>query len=141
MSRLSSSPVLPDNYKESSYPVAVYRWHADNPTDHAVTVSVLVSWVNMVGWFRTFSRDFNGELSAGDRNRFMSEDTPAGKMKGIVFDRERSGPIQDDWDGQFSIATLESPGTEVSYQTTYGVGDTDGSVSVEALCGGWQAVE
>jgi non-lysosomal glucosylceramidase len=121
------SPVLPDNYKESSYPVAVYRWHADNPTNHAVTVSVLVSWVNMVGWFRTFSRDFNGELSAGDRNRFMSEDTPAGKMKGIVFDRERSGAVQDDWDGQFSIATLESAGTEVSYQTTYGVGDTDGS--------------
>ena len=26
------SPVLPDNYKETSYPVAVYRWHADNPT-------------------------------------------------------------------------------------------------------------
>ena len=27
------SPVLPNNYRESSYPVAVYRWHADNPTD------------------------------------------------------------------------------------------------------------
>src|SRR4051812_3855691 len=23
------SPILPNNYKESSYPVAVYRWHAD----------------------------------------------------------------------------------------------------------------
>ena len=35
------SPVLPDNYRESSYPVAVYRWHAENPTDQPVTVSVL----------------------------------------------------------------------------------------------------
>ena len=26
------SPVLPDNYRESSYPVAVYRWHAENPS-------------------------------------------------------------------------------------------------------------
>jgi len=28
------SPILPNNYRESSYPVAVYRWHAENPTDH-----------------------------------------------------------------------------------------------------------
>jgi non-lysosomal glucosylceramidase len=122
------SPILPDNYKETSYPVAVYRWHADNPTDHPVTVSVMLSWANMVGWYRTFSRDFDGQLSAGDHNRFMTEDTPAGKMKGIVFDRERNTPVTDEWDGQFSIAALESPGVEVSYQTTYQPTDTDGSV-------------
>jgi non-lysosomal glucosylceramidase len=122
------SPILPDNYKETSYPVAVYRWHADNPTDHPVTVSVMLSWVNMVGWYRTFSRDFNGQLSAGDHNRFMTEDTPAGKMKGIVFDRERNTAVNDEWDGQFSIATLESPGVEVSYQSTFNSNETDGSV-------------
>lgn len=43
------SPVLPNNYRESSYPLAVYRWHAENPTKHVVTVSVLLSWTNMVG--------------------------------------------------------------------------------------------
>ena len=48
------SPILPDNYRESSYPVAVYRWRADNPTNRTVTVSVLLSWTNMGGWFRTF---------------------------------------------------------------------------------------
>ena len=26
------SPVLPNNYKQSSYPVAVYDWHAENPS-------------------------------------------------------------------------------------------------------------
>ena len=45
------SPVLPNNYRESSYPVAVYRWHADNPTNKAVTVSVLLSWTNMSDGF------------------------------------------------------------------------------------------
>src|SRR2546426_1792592 len=34
------SPILPDNYRESRYPVAVYRWHAANPTSKTVTVSV-----------------------------------------------------------------------------------------------------
>ena len=59
------SPVLPDNYRESSYPVAVYRWHVDNPTDKPVTVSLLLSWTNMSGWFRTFTRDFAGTPEPG----------------------------------------------------------------------------
>ena len=45
------SPVIPDNYRESSYPVAVYRWHAENPTDKTVTVSVMLSWTNMAAGF------------------------------------------------------------------------------------------
>jgi non-lysosomal glucosylceramidase len=43
------SPVIPNNYRESSYPIAVYRVHAENPTSKTVTVSVLLSWTNMSG--------------------------------------------------------------------------------------------
>jgi non-lysosomal glucosylceramidase len=117
------SPILPDNYRETSYPVAVYRWHAENPTARAVTVSVLLSWTNMVGWFRSFSRDLSGGLDAGNRNRLMNQDG----VKGILFDRNRSGAVQDEWDGQFAIAALESPGVEVTYQTTYLPEDTERS--------------
>ncbi len=117
------SPILPDNYRETSYPVAVYRWHAENLTDRAVTVSVLLSWANMVGWFRSFSRDLSGGLDAGNRNRLINQEG----MKGILFDRNRNGAVQDDWDGQFAIAALESPGVEVTYQTTYLPEDTDRS--------------
>jgi non-lysosomal glucosylceramidase len=35
---------------------------------------------------------------------------------------------QDEWDGQFAIAALESPGVEVSYQAIYAADYTDGSV-------------
>jgi non-lysosomal glucosylceramidase len=52
------SPVLPDNCRESGFPVAVYRWHAENPATQTVAVSILCSWTNMLGRFRTFSRDF-----------------------------------------------------------------------------------
>ena len=131
------SPILPDNYKETSYPVAVYRWHAENPTNHRVTVSVLLSWENMLGWFRTFSRDLHGGINHGNHNVFRSEPFPRplknaneaagsrGAMKGIVFDRNHLGPVQDQWDGQFVIAALESPGLEVTYQTTFAP-DRDG---------------
>ena len=118
------SPVLPDNYRESSYPVAVYRWHADNPTNKPVTVSILLSWTNMAGWFRTFSTELTHGMSQGNHNKFVSESLgAAGTMKGIVFDRNRAGSAVNEWDGQFAISTLETPGVEVSYETTF---ETDG---------------
>ena len=117
------SPVLPDNYRESSYPVAVYRWHADNPTDKTVTVSVLLSWTNMTGWFRTFTRDFAGTPNQGNHNDHLSEDIPGvGKMQGVLLNRNRAGDRPNEWDGQMAIAAIDSPGVEVSYQTTYDAG-------------------
>jgi non-lysosomal glucosylceramidase len=114
------SPVLPDNYRESSYPVAVYRWHADNPTDKPVTVSVLLSWANMVGWLRGTSHNFSEKMSSGNYNSIVS--TPlgnSGTMKSVVFDRIRPGEVNDDWDGQFAISSVESPGVEVTYQNSF----------------------
>jgi non-lysosomal glucosylceramidase len=114
------SPVLPNNYRESSYPVAVYRWHAENPTKKAVTVSVLLSWTNMDGWFRTFTRDFKGAPNQGNHNGFKREVAgESGTIKGIVFDRNRAAGTQNEWDGQFVIAALESAGVEVSYHTSF----------------------
>jgi non-lysosomal glucosylceramidase len=120
------SPLLPNNYRESSYPVAVYRWHAENPSTKTVTVSVLLSWTNMAGWFRTATRDFKGAMNQGNHNDFQGEAAgPAGTMKGIVFGRNRAEGAQNEWDGQFAIAALEVPGVEVSYQTTF-LADGDG---------------
>src|SRR5215469_11965056 len=119
------SPVLPDNYKESSYPVAVYRWHADNPTKRRVTVSVFLAWTNMIGWFRTFSHDLSGTINAGNHNRAAKESIgSAGTMKGLILDRNHIGspkehPVEEQWDGQFAIAALGSSGAEVTYQTTF----------------------
>jgi non-lysosomal glucosylceramidase len=114
------SPVLPNNYKESSYPVAVYRWHAENPTDKTVTVSIMLTWTNMVGWFRDYSRTLNGHLDYGNHNTYVSEKATARspEVKGIVFDRVRSGPVSNDWDGQWAIATAQQPGVEVTHYTT-----------------------
>jgi non-lysosomal glucosylceramidase len=114
------SPILPDNYRETSYPIAVYRWHAENPSSHPVTVSVLLSWANMIGWLRDASRGFDGRLNAGNVNASFSRPLgSAGIMKGVLFDRRRPGDVRNDWDGQFAIATLESPGVEVTHLTTF----------------------
>jgi len=118
------SPILPQNYRETSYPVAIYRWHAENPTNQTVHVSVLLSWANMVGWSRGFTHDLGQRMSEGDRNHFVTESLSGATMKGIVFDRNRMGsPVANDWDGQMTIAALESPGVEITYQTTYRVNE------------------
>jgi non-lysosomal glucosylceramidase len=120
------SPVLPNNYRESSYPVAVYRWHADNPTNRAVTVSVLLSWTNMSGWFRNYTHGFQGALNQGNQNHSHTEPiTASEKMVGVVFDRTEAGASPNEWDGQFAIAAINSPGVEVTYQTEF-LADGDG---------------
>lgn len=45
------SPVWAHCYRESSYPVAIFEWTAHNPTDRPITLSIGLSWQNMVGWF------------------------------------------------------------------------------------------
>lgn len=114
------SPILPNNYKETSYPVAVYRWHAENPTNKRVTVSVLLSWENMIGWFRTYRRDLSDAMNEGNFNHMKSEALgPKQTMQGIVLDRNHIGKITEEWDGQFAIASVAESGVELSYQTTF----------------------
>ncbi len=120
------SPILPENYKESSYPVAVYRWHAENPTNKPVTVSVMLSWTNMGGWFRTYTHDFKAVLNQGNQNHFRKETVPANAaMKGVVFGRSRADDVVNEWDGEFTIAALESSGVEVFHHTEF-LADGDG---------------
>ena len=113
------SPILPNNYKETSYPVAVYRWHAENPTNKRVIVSVLFSWTNMLGWFRNPDRDFRAALNDGNYNRSHSEKIGDTTMKGIVFERNCASAVPNEWDGQMTIAALETPGVEITYLTTF----------------------
>ena len=113
------SPILPNNYKETSYPVAIYNWYAENPSDGPMTVSILFSWTNMVGWFRDSSRNFASALNNQNKNVYRSEQLSSGAMQGIVFDRVRSRPVCEEWDGQFAIAALSSPGVEISYLTDF----------------------
>src|SRR5204862_369026 len=60
-------------------------------------------------------------LAGGNFNRCASEAGGGeGRVKGIVFDRTRPhNSVRDEFDGQWAIASVESPGVEISYQTTF----------------------
>ncbi|MEB3242459.1 MAG: GH116 family glycosyl hydrolase [Cyanobacteriota bacterium] len=111
------SPILPGDYRRSSYPVAVFVWRLRNPTSTPLTVSLLTSWRNTCGWFTNtdpaaevhFRDDGSPEhnyvpaigRSEGQRNRQVG--LPG--LKGIVLegaDRGSSPPREGD--GQWCLA-------------------------------------
>ncbi len=43
------SPIIPDNYQETSFPVAVFKWHISNPTKKDRELSILFSFQSIFG--------------------------------------------------------------------------------------------
>ncbi len=125
------SPIWADNYQESSYPVATFVWTAHNPTDRPITLSIMLSWQTMVGWFTNVLtapevkvRDDGSPVyeyqprlgeSTGSFNHWRDE---AG-IVGCVMDRvDQSQPPQEG-DGQWAIATRPHSGCEVFYHSRW----------------------
>ena len=126
------SPIWPDNYQEASYPVATFVWTAHNPTDQLITLSIMLSWENMVGWFTNSETspeiqqredgspfyDYVPKLreSRGNYNKLIQEED---KFVGIVMDGAWKGEPSEG-DGQFAIA-LQSPtsNAHISYNTQW----------------------
>ena len=121
------SPILPNNYRETSYPVGVFVWRAKNTGTKPVKVAILFSWANMVGWLHAFDHDLHPRFGSGDYDSAKNEKLASGgAMKGIVFQRVEPGAPQTDQDGQFAIATLEGAGVSVTRRTTFDL-NSDGS--------------
>ncbi|MGB3299322.1 MAG: GH116 family glycosyl hydrolase [Phormidesmis sp.] len=127
------SPIWADNYQESSYPVATFVWTAHNPTDQPLTLSIMLSWQNMVGWFTNSANspeikqredgspyyDYVPRLreSLGNYNKLVCEENHEESYgaAGFVMDGEWEGE-PDEGDGQFAVAAY-SPNAEVTYNT------------------------
>lgn len=127
------SPIWADNYQESSYPVATFVWTAHNPTDQPLTISIMLSWQNMVGWFTNSENsaeikqredgspyyDYVPRIreSLGNYNKLVCEANgeEGYGAAGFVMDGEWSGE-PDEGDGQFAVAAYY-PDAEVTYNT------------------------
>ena len=124
------SPIWANNYQESSYPAIAFIWTAHNPTDQPITLSIMLSWENMVGWFTNSENsseiqqredgspfyDYVPPLkeSAGNYNKLVCED---GKLSGFVMDGQWKGEPAEG-DGQFAVAA-KLEGAEGFYHTRW----------------------
>lgn len=117
------SPVIPHNYCQTSYPVAVYKWIIQNPSNSAIEVSIMLTWENMVGWEAIWpggqvptTQFIWDKKSQGNFSEFISDD----QKKGIIFKKEdmdlKTGNAMS---GTMAIAVLEIPGAQVSYLTDF----------------------
>jgi non-lysosomal glucosylceramidase len=110
------SPVIPNNYRESSYPVGIFEWTVENPTAEPLTLGLMFSWQNMAGW------GWNKDLEGGNTNTALAQDG----LTGLVFSRPFETAAEE-WDGDFAIVTPQQPGVTVSYRSRFpltGGGDT-----------------
>ena len=122
------TPIWANNYQESSYPVATFVWTAHNPTDQPLTLSIMLSWQNMVGWFTNNNKspeiqqredgspfyEYVPRLrkSLGNYNKLVCQEETAA---GFVMDGEWGGEPEEG-DGQFAVAAYH-PQAEVTYNT------------------------
>ncbi len=109
------SPILPGDYRRSSYPVAVFRWTLRNPTNQPLDLSLLLSWRNTVGWFTNtdasaevhFRDDGSPEhnyapaIGDGEGQRNQWVDQPG--LTGVLLDGNHASPIAEG-EGQWCLA-------------------------------------
>jgi non-lysosomal glucosylceramidase len=117
------SPILPHNYQSTSYPIAAFAWTLHNPTPEPITLSILLTWQNMVGWFTNTLK--SPVVKVRDDGSPAYEYKPrigdsAGHFNQVVEDHGRFGcvmgraaPAMDaavaEGEGQWAIATFTTP--------------------------------
>ncbi|MDF5717044.1 MAG: GH116 family glycosyl hydrolase, partial [Rhizonema sp. NSF051] len=130
------SPIWADNYQETSYPVAVFLWTASNPTDAPLTLSIMMTWQNMVGWFTNSLKSPEVRIR-DDGSPVYEYQPPLDKSKdnfnqlventeyiGCVLGRENSQERIQEGEGQWCIATRRQDGVEVLYHTNWNPSST-----------------
>jgi len=125
------SPIWAHNYQETSYPVAMFVWTAHNPTDAPITLSIMLTWENMVGWFTNALKspkvrvrddgspvyEYQPRLGESKDNYNQLNETT--DKIGCVLARENlSSPVQEG-EGEWAIAIPKTQKWEVFYHTRW----------------------
>jgi non-lysosomal glucosylceramidase len=137
------SPIWAGCYQETSYPVAIFEWTVHNPTDAPITLSIMMTWQNMVGWFTNAIPPQAASTPGGLRGvpiRVRDDGSPVyeyqprwgnstGSYNQWIVDNYRVGCLLDrvrlhddqitEGEGQLAIATVTNPSVDVFYNTRW----------------------
>jgi non-lysosomal glucosylceramidase len=117
------SPIIPHNYKESSYPVGVFVWTIENTQDVPAKVGLMFTFQNGTG--------SHNDVDGGHLNKMFMETEEEGKqVTGIKLkhkyrqikrreEGDPSKPIVYEDPLSFSIATDNRNGAKVTYKTKF----------------------
>ncbi|MGK7928665.1 MAG: GH116 family glycosyl-hydrolase, partial [Spirulina sp.] len=118
------SPIWAGCYQESSYPVAIFDWTVHNPSDRPLTLSIMLTWQNMVGWFANANKTSDTQEgrtlpeyrpkwreSTGNFNQWIQDH----HRIGCLFNRVRLYDELQAGEGQMAIASIINPAIEAFY--------------------------
>ena len=125
------SPIWAHNYQETSYPVAVFLWKAHNPTNAPITLSIMLTWENMLGWFTNALKspevkirddgspvyEYQPRLGESKNNfNALVENTDA-----VACNMGRVGMAESvqEGEGSWCIATRKHPQLEIFHHTRW----------------------
>ncbi|MBD2655319.1 bile acid beta-glucosidase [Synechocystis sp. FACHB-383] len=125
------SPVWGGNYQESSYPLAIFDWTVHNPTDKTITLSIMLTWQNTVGWFTNAiksptvklrddgSPEYEYQPRWGDSTGNFNQWIQDGFRVGCLFNRVQPHDALREGEGQMCIASVSNPSVEVFYHNRW----------------------
>ncbi|MGH1396269.1 MAG: GH116 family glycosyl hydrolase [Trichormus sp.] len=125
------SPIWADNYQETSYPVGVFVWQAHNPTNAPITLSIMLTWQNMTGWFTNALKspevkmrddgspvyEYQPRLGESRGNYNYLVESP--QALGCFLGREGITAPLEEGEGSWCIATVKHPQVEVFHHTRW----------------------
>ncbi len=106
------SPIIPHNYQETSYPVAVWEFQISNPSADSVEVSIMFTWPNP---------PFSGGTQA--RTGFTNELFQSSGITGVVLKASHPSNTPETQNSEWCIATTQTENSTVSYTSWNHSGD------------------
>lgn len=125
------SPIWANNYQETSYPVAVFLWTAHNPTNAPITISIMLTWENMTGWFTNAAKSPEVKIrddgspvyeyqprwgESKDNYNWLAEDD---KYLGCILGRVTNSKTVQEGEGTWCIATAKNPQFQLFYHSRF----------------------
>ncbi len=106
------SPVIPHNYRESSYPVGIFETTIENRSREPAKVGLMLTWQNLVGW--SAGEDRRG----GHRNEAIRHDG----LTGVILSGPR-GSEAEPWHGSFAVVAPDEAGTTLTTLDRFSIDD------------------
>jgi non-lysosomal glucosylceramidase len=121
------SPVLPHNYKETSYPVAIFNNRIKNKTKQKLIVSLMFTFPNICGWGFEDKRPRYQDNSYNfikRNNKQGSFEIKNNGLHGILLSNLSSNrKAKEEMDGQIGLATLSNQNNKIFVRKRFYVND------------------
>jgi non-lysosomal glucosylceramidase len=106
------TPVIPHNYRETSYPVAIFEFHLSNPAADTLKLALMFTFPNA---------GYGNDKRTGYSSQAVREEGITGVVMKAASPQNNSTTQNTEW----CIAAQEQSGTSVSYCTSWN-GEGDG---------------